>query len=103
MDERINMIRSLHVEDGKAARIRAQKSVLMHRVIGYAVHRRDRARGEGEGKKYWQGAATILCWLKARAFRFGDLAIEVKGKQTALLHRTKRYLRRRDQRDEQTG
>jgi hypothetical protein len=103
MQERINRLRSLHVEDGKAARLRAQNGVLMHRAIGYALHRRDKARGEGEGKKYWQGAASILCWLKARAFRFGDLAIEVKAKRTALLHRTKRYLRRRDQRAEQTG
>jgi hypothetical protein len=103
MEERINMIRSLHPEDQKAARARARNSVLMHRVMGYALHRRDKARGEGEGKKYWQGAATILCWLKAHAIRFSDLAVEVKAKRTALLHRTKRYVRRRDQQAEQTG
>ena len=96
------MIRSLHPEDGKAARTRAKNGVLLHRVIGYALHRRDKARGEG--RKYWQGAATVvLCWLKAHAFRFGDLATEVKAKRTALLHRTKRYVRRRDQRAEQIG
>ena len=93
------MIRSLHPEDEKAAR--ARNSALMHRVIGYALHRRDQARGEGEGKKYWQGAATILCWLKAHAFRFSDLATEVEAKRTALLHRTRRYVRRRDQRAEE--
>jgi hypothetical protein len=103
MEQRIDMIRSLHLEDQKAARARARNSVLMHRVIGYALYRRDKARGEGKGKKYWQGAATILCWLKAHTFRFSDLAIEVKAKRTALLHRTKRYVRRRDQQAEQTG
>ncbi len=101
MEERTNLIGSLHLQGGEAARTRARNGALMHRVIGYALHRRDKARGEGEGKKYWQGAATVLCWLKARAFRFGDLAIEVKAKRTALLHRARRYVRRRDQRAEQ--
>ena len=96
MEERINRIRSLHLQ-------RARSSALMHRVIGYTLHRRDKARGEGEGKKYWQGAATVLCWLKAQAFSFGDLVIEVEAKRTALLHRIRRYVRRRDQRAEKYG
>ena len=98
MEERINLIGAVHLQDGEAARSRARSGALLHRVIGYALHRRDKARGEGEGRKYWQGAASVLCWLKARAFRFDDLAIEVKAKRTALLHRTRRYVRRRDQR-----
>ncbi len=100
MKERINIIGSLHLQGGEAARTRARNGALMHRVIGYALHRRDRARGEGEGKKYWQGMATVLCWLKARAFLLGDLAMEAEAKRTALLHRTRRYVRRRGQRAE---
>ncbi len=58
MEDRINLIGSVHLQDGEAAKSRARNGALMHRVIGYALHRRDKARGEGEGKKYWQGAAT---------------------------------------------
>ena len=100
MEERINIIRSLHLQGGETARTRARTGALMHRVIGYALHQRDKAREEGEEKKYWQGAATVLCWLKARAFLFGDLAMEAEAKRTALLHRTRRCVRRRDQRAE---
>ncbi len=100
MEERINIIRSLHLQGGETARARARNGALMHRVIGYALHQRDKAREEGEEKKYWQGAATVLCWLKARAFLFGDLAMEAEAKRTALLHRTRRCVRRRDQRAE---
>lgn len=96
----MNTIGSLHLQGGEAARSRARNGALMHRVFGYALHQRDKARGEGEGKKYWPGAATVLCWLKARGFRLGDLAIEAVAKRTALLHRTRRYVRRRDQRAE---
>ena len=98
MEERINLIGSIHLQGSEAARTRARNGALMHRVFGYALHRRDKARGEGKGKKYWQGAATVLCWLKARALLFGDLAIEAEAKRTALLQRTRRYIRRRDQR-----
>jgi hypothetical protein len=100
MEERINLIRSPHLQGGEAARIRARNGALMHRVIGYALHRRDKARGEGEEKKYWQGVTAVLCWLKARDFLFGDLAMEAEAKRTALLHRIRRYVRRRDQRAE---
>jgi hypothetical protein len=100
MEERLNLIRPLYPRDREAARSRAKNGALMHRVLGYALHRRDKARGEGERKKYWQGAATVLCWLKARAFCFGDLAMEVEAKRTALPHRIRRYVRRRDQRAE---
>jgi hypothetical protein len=100
MEERIKISGSFHPQGGEAMRIRARNGALMHRVIGYALHRRDKAREEGEGKKYWQGAATVLCWLKARAFLFGDLAMEAGAKRTALLHRTRRYVRRQDQRAE---
>ena len=99
MEERINIIGSLHLQGGQATRTRARNGALMHRVIDYALHRRDKARGEGE-KKYWQGAATVLCWLKARAFLFGDLAMEAEAKRTAIIHRTRRCVRRRDQRAE---
>jgi hypothetical protein len=44
--------------------------------------------------------ATALCWLKARGFLFGDLVMEAEAKRTALLHRIRRYVRRRDQRAE---
>jgi hypothetical protein len=100
MEERINLIRSVYLQGGEAARTRASNGALMHRVIGYALHRRDKARGEGEGKKDRQAAVAVLCWLKARAFLFGDLAMERKAKRTALLHRVKRYIRRRDQQAE---
>jgi hypothetical protein len=100
MEKRIDMIRPLHLQGGEAARTRARNGALMHRVIGYALHRRDKAREEGEGKKYWQGVATVLCWLKARGFLFGDLVMEAEAKRTALLHRIRRYVRRRDQRAE---
>jgi hypothetical protein len=100
MEERINIVRPLHLRGGEAARTRARNGALMHRVIGYALHRRDKAREEREGKKYWQGMATVLCWLKARGFLFNDLVMEVEAKRTALLHRTRRYVRRRDQRAE---
>ena len=100
MEERINLIGSLHLQGGEAGRTRAKNGALMHRVVGYALHRRDKARGEGEEKKYWQGAATVLCWLKARAFLFDDWAMEADAKRTVLLHRIRRYVRRRDQRVE---
>jgi hypothetical protein len=100
MEKRIDMVRSLHLQGREAARTRARNGALMHRVMGYALHRRDKAREEGEGKKYWQGVATVLCWLKAQAFSFGDSAIEAK--RTALLHRIRRYVRRRDQRAEKS-
>jgi hypothetical protein len=99
MEERINMIGSF-LRGGEAARTRARNGALMHRAMGYALHRRDKARGEGEGKEYRQCEATVLCWLKARAFLFGELAMEAEAKRTALLHRIRRYVRRRDQRAE---
>ena len=100
MEGRINIVGSLHLQGGEAARTRARNGALMHRVIGYALHRRDKAREEGEGKKYWQGAAAVLCWLKARGFLFGDSAMETEAKRTALLHKVRGYIRRRDQRAE---
>lgn len=99
MEDRINLIGSVHLRN-EEAKSKARNGALMHRVIGYALHRRDKARGEGEGKKCWQGTATVLFWLKARAFILGDLATEAEAKRTALLHRTRRYVRRRDQRAE---
>ena len=90
----------LHPQGGEAVMSRARNGALMHRVIGYALHRHDKARGEGGDKEYWQGAAIVLCWLKARAFLFGDLATEAEAKRTALLRRTRRSLRRRDRRAE---
>jgi hypothetical protein len=100
MEDRISLIGAVHLQDGETAKSRARNGALIHRVIGYALHRRDKARGEGEGKKYWQGAATVLYWLKARSFLSDDLAMEAEAKRTALLHRTRRYVRRRDQRAE---
>ena len=100
MEGRINILGLLYLQGGEAARTRARNGALMHKVIGYALHRRDKAREEGEGKKYGQGTATVLCWLKARSFLFGDLAMEAEAKRTALLHKIRRYVRRRDQRAE---
>jgi len=100
MEEKINIVRSFRLQGGDAARTRARNGALMHRVIGYALHQRDKSRGEGEEKKYWQGAATVLCWLKARSFLFGDVAMEAEAKRTALLHKARRYVRRRNQRAE---
>ena len=100
MEEKTGIIGSLHLQGGETARTRARNGVLMHRVIGYALHRRDKVREEEEEKKYWQGTATVLCWLKARAFIFGDLAMEAEAKRTVLLQRTRRCVRRRDQRAE---